>query len=294
MLCASLLLRCYRNQDDGIKPSDNQWINSLDYGEPIRNSAQRLELKMGKFLKIYGERNTNTNYMSELIRLNLNVTEVSGVVPPVILKAQKILPGKELLRDAYFRLNYRKNLGWKHACVKCPGEFMRYEIVKSISGFLTITKNPYSWLLSLYRRPYHQYYKDSPSFEAFLLRKWKTVGRDNIKGCVENPIMLWNIKNRSYLQLDRERTINTTTEKVFEAPEEIIQKISRDFNIERKSENFLDYGRSTKDKSKDGDYYRKYYLSEKWREGLSDEAVAIINETIDKKLMRHFDYSLLK
>lgn len=248
---------------------------------------------MTKLLKMYGERNTNTNYMSKLLQLNLDVTEVPGVVPPIVMKLQRKLLGKELVRDLYFNFTYAKNLGWKHTCVKPEDELNKYKLVKTNLIFLTITKNPYSWLLSLYRRPYHQYYSNAPSLEKFLQYKWKTIGRDNLKNDLANPIELWNIKNRSYLQLDSKRTINTTTEKIFSDPEAIIQQISQEHSIKRKSEKFINHENSTKDNNKDSSYYKEYYLSEKWRENLSHEAIAIINESVDKELMSHFGYSPL-
>jgi len=250
---------------------------------------------MGKLIKIYGERNTNTNYMSKLIQLNLHITEIPGVVPPKIRKLWKYLPGKELVRDIYFDLTYSKNLGWKHTCVKSREELNKYKLAGSNVIFLTITKNPYSWLLSLYRKPYHQYQSltDSPSFETFLQRQWKTVGRDNVKFKLASPMELWNVKNRSYLMLDKINTLNITTEGIFEDAEAIIENISQRFSVERKSANFVNYETSTKDKSKDSAYYREYYLSEKWRDNLSDGAIAIINESIDKELMSHFGYRVL-
>jgi len=75
-----------------------------------------------KLIKIYGERNTNTNYMSKLIELNLNAIEIPGVVPPIIMKMQKVFPGKELVRDIYFYLTYGKTLGWKHTSIKPPNK----------------------------------------------------------------------------------------------------------------------------------------------------------------------------
>lgn len=231
--------------------------------------------------------------MSKLLGLNLNVIEVPGVVPQVIMKMQQVLPSNELIRDIYFHLTYGKNLGWKHTCVKPSEELNQYKLFDSDLIFFTITKNPYSWLLSLYRRPYHQYYSDDPSFETFLQREWKTVGRDNVKNAPITPIELWNIKNRSYLQLDSKTTINTTTEKIFEDPELVINQISELHSIERKTDKFIHYERSTKEKGKDSTYYRDYYLSEKWRDNLSNEAISIINESIDKELMSHFGYSLL-
>ena len=249
---------------------------------------------MTKLIKIYGERNTNTNYMSKLIELNLDAKEVPGVVSPLIKKMQKILPGNELVKDIYFYLTYKNNLGWKHTCVKPLERLARYKLVNSDLAFLTITKNPYSWLLSLYRRPYHQYYSNKPSFEMFLRLPWKTIGRDNIDdSMLKNPIELWNIKNNSYLQLSGEKTLNVTSESIFQNPEDIIEKISRQFCIKRLSGGFIDYTRSTKDKSKDSNHYRDYYLNEMWRNEISSEAIAIINETVDQKIMSHFGYSIL-
>ena len=71
-----------------------------------------------KYVKIYGERNTNTNYLGELIRLNLDVSELPGVVPRKMRRLQTRLPAKNFLRDAYFAATYAKNLGWKHSMVK--------------------------------------------------------------------------------------------------------------------------------------------------------------------------------
>jgi hypothetical protein len=248
---------------------------------------------MTKLIKMYGERNTNTNYMSKLLELNLDVIEVPGVVPPIIMKMQKVLPGNELVRDIYFYLTYSKNLGWKHTCAKSSEELNQYELFKSNLIFFTITKNPYSWLLSLYRRPYHQYYSDEPSFETFLQRQWRTIGRDCVRNNPITPIELWNIKNKSYLQLDCKITTNITTERIFEDPEAVIRQISELHSIERKSGAFIHYERSTKEKGKDSAYYREYYLSEKWRKNLSSKAISIINESVDKELMSHFGYSVL-
>jgi hypothetical protein len=248
---------------------------------------------MKKVIKVYGERNTNTNYLSALIGLNLHAIEVPGTAPHIVMKVQEILPGNELVRDIYFRLTYGSNLGWKHTLVKPQEELMKYRLAGSDLIFITITKNPYSWLLSLYRNPYHQYFKEKPSFEAFLKREWETIGRDNVKGNLPNPIELWNVKNRSYLQLDIKKALNITTESMFQDAGEIVCRISERFSIERKSNEFIDYEHSTKDKSKDGAYYRDYYLSEKWRKDLSRDAIAIINDSIDKDLMAHFGYSIL-
>jgi hypothetical protein len=249
---------------------------------------------MSKLIKIYGERNTNTNYVSKLINLNLEAHLIPGVVPRYIMRFQHKFPGDELIKDAYFRFTFNHNLGWKHSAAKPVSTIANCPLVRNNDVlFLTITKNPYSWLLSLYRRPYHQYYSNKPDFETFLNSSWKTVGRDNTKKRLENPIELWNMKNASYLQLSGLNVLNITTESVFEDPEAVITKISNSFSIRKLSDKFINYDRSTKDSRKDSNYYRDYYLNERWRNELSNNARAIINESVDKKLMAYFGYKLL-
>jgi len=218
---------------------------------------------MVRQIKVYGERNTNTNYLEQLLRLNLDVVQLPGVVPRYVKTIQKVLPGKEWLRDWYFSVTQHRNLGWKHSCVQSVSEPGRFDILSRDICFVSITKNPYSWLMSLYRKPYsHQYGGEKPDFETFLATPWKTVARDNCESVLANPVELWNIKNASYLQLTDFNGLNLTTE-------------------------------STVDSSKDFAWYQDFYLNEKWRNDLSERAAAIISESVDQNLMNHFGYKIL-
>lgn len=248
---------------------------------------------MEKLIKIYGERNTNTNYLEKLINLNLRVSQLPGVVPSYVMRLQRIFPGHEKVRDVFFLLAYRRNLGWKHARVKPPHVIKRHPVVKNHSVlFITITKNPYSWILSLYRRPYHLR-KHGPDLETFLASPCRTTGRDNTRRSLGSPVELWNIKNASYLQLPPENTLNITTESLFEDPSAVIDRIGRRLDTPRISNRFINYERSTKKTSATGSHYRDYYLNERWRGDLSTKAIAIINNKIDKTLMARFGYRLL-
>jgi len=246
-----------------------------------------------KLIKVYGERNTNTNYISKLIRLNLNVLELPGVAPSRILQLKEMLSGNELVVDLYFHLTFKNNLGWKHMCVKPVTKLTKCKIYDSNVSFLTITKNPYSWLLSLYRNPYHQYGKKIVGFEKFLITPWKTLGRENCSKILKSPIDLWNKKNASYLQLDGINSLNIKTEYIYQDPIDIINKISDRFHIHKISNEFENYTLSTKDENKDFTYYRRYYLEEMWRDSISKDAISIIGESVDKNLMNHFGYDVL-
>jgi len=249
---------------------------------------------MSKLIKIYGERNTNTNYLEKLICLNLDAVQIPGVVPRYIKNIQKITPGKNWLRDLFFFLSYKNNLGWKHSRVNCVRELKAYDVYERGICFLSITKNPYSWLLSLYRKPYsHQYRGGKPDFETFLRSPWKTEPRDNCEKHLEGPIALWNIKNASYLQLLDLNGLNLTTESIIRNPESVIDCISNRFTIGRRSRKFLNYEKSTKDDSKNFAYYQDYYLNERWRNDLSDKAISIINNKVDTNIMKHFGYKII-
>ncbi len=249
---------------------------------------------MVRRIKIYGERNTNTNYLERLIHLNLDVVQLPSVVPRYVKTIQKILPGKEWLRDFYFSRSYEHNLGWKHACVKPAEELRHHGILKREICFISLTKNPYSWLLSLHRKPYsHRHKGGKPDFETFLRSPWKTVARDNCGELLESPVALWNLKNNSYLQLADLNGLNMTTESSVQDPAGVIERISDHFSIDRCSDRFFNYEKSTKDASKDFAFYQDYYSNERWRDKLSVEAISIISAALDKNLMSHFGYEVL-
>lgn len=245
-------------------------------------------------LKIYGERNTGTNYLSELIRLNLDVDLLSGVAPNYVQIIQKFLPGNEVIRDLYFYLTFHKNLGWKHSLVKSPDKLKHYKITYSGLVFITITKNPYSWLLSLYDKPYHQYYKKRPTFEEFLTTRWITVGRENAPAEFLNAIELWNRKNASYITLKKSfPLLQLRYEDLLSDAEGTIASIAKTCLIDMKACDFKNYEKSTKESEKNFTYYQRYYLEEKWKEKLSARSIEIINDNLDHNLLKIYNYAKL-
>ncbi len=241
---------------------------------------------MTQKIKLYGERHTNTNYLSKLIELNLDAQLVEGVVPTYIRTLER-WTGSESLRDRYFQRTFSETLGWKHAAV--PTGIDADEVV-----FVTLTKNPYAWLLSMYRRPYHQHYAQPPSLEEFLTLPWQTVGRENVADEVANPVQLWNLKNRSYFHLPSERSLHLRTEDTFLDASAVVARIAGTFAVPRSCEQFVDFQRSTKKLAdRDGEYYRDYYLNERWRAQLTQAALDLINAELDADLLQRFDYPLI-
>jgi hypothetical protein len=245
-------------------------------------------------IKIYGERNTGTNYLSKLIALNLDVKQIPGIVPKSVMILQNLFPGKELVRDIYFALTFHRNLGWKHSQVRSTDVLPKYSLCRGNITFLTITKNPYSWLLSLYRKPYHQYWDHKPDFDTFLTLPWKTLGRDNVQREFVTPVEMWNNKNASYIQLGQEfKTINLRYEDVLSSPKNVIELISEASGCKWKNNEFVNQEQSTKEGEKNYAYYLNYYLKEKWKDDLSQSTIQLINEQLDDGVMNYFKYEKL-
>lgn len=238
-------------------------------------------------IKIFGERNTGTNYAEQLLAANLGDVLVRGTVPPAWMR---IAGSSEFSRDCYFRLTERRNLGWKHrsvAALVAAGRNPRLI-------FVTLVKNPYSWLLSLHRRPYHQVSAPkSASFEDFIDAPWHCRWRDRAGAAVlASPVELWNLKNRSYADLvARCGGVLLRYEDLLTDPEAAVRSIAAAAGRTLAAP-FRNIEAATKSDAGTFAGYRDYYLQERWASRLSASAVARINARLDLPLTAALGYSV--
>lgn len=246
---------------------------------------------MKNYLKIFGERNTNTNYLSQLVDLNFDLVQRKGTVPKALNFFNRILfNNSEWYKNIYFSLTEEVNLGWKHKYID-PKAFSSSD--KSLL-IITLTKNPYAWLLSMYRNPYHMAVNRNLSFSEFLRSEIVPLSRENLKGLKKiNIIELWNVKNRSYLAIEHSYKLNLKSIDLIINTESILSLIKNHFSIKYTSGKFEDFSRSTKDKSKDKFYYLNYYKNELWRDKLSEADYAFINQKLDSDLMKAFSFDYI-
>lgn len=209
-----------------------------------------------RFIKIYGEQNSGTIYLEWLLKKNLDAT----------------------LLDSF-------DFGWKHRIAPMEDELtdkMKAEVL-----FLCLVKNPYSWLISMHKRPYFHESLRKLSFLDFLKYSY---------GDYRNPVVMWNLKNSSYLSLgtyvkfheilryedilmDPSGFINTTADK-YDFPKPTLFK-----NIP----NLLTNSHGMKSQK----FHKEYYLTEEWRKNLRHDHVQQINEWLDKDLIKKLNYSII-
>lgn len=244
-----------------------------------------------KKIKIFGERNTGTNYLLAILSQNFEVGFFRSVIP-----RQLPFKGSEFVKDLFFRLTRKRNLGWKHAIP--PISLIEQVAAKEDMVVITLSKNPYSFLLSLYKRPYGYIGEPPETLEAFLRTPWKVLGRDlHTEAEFATPIDLWNIKNRAYIELKKrlpDQVYPLKYEALITDPITTIQALGEHFHLPQKHAEIVNYEKAAKsqgdDRQKDFTYYRNYYLQEKWRDKLSEEAIRLINERLDLEVAGFFGY----
>lgn len=246
-----------------------------------------------RLLKIYGERNSNTNHLSVLLQENCGDVLLPGTAPNCIQWEGALEPLSEILRDSFFLFTDARNLGWKHRLPPPDRRFHRFETRFNCElTVVTLSKNPYAWLLSLYRRPYHLKVKTKQTFEEFLQLPYEPLRREGMKDKSVSMPELWNIKNRAYTELAFDRSINIASEAILADQKSVVRKICTLSHISLKSDQVKEHLVSTNDTSKDTESYRDYYLNERWKKEISPRAAQLINEQLDLKILETLGYEV--
>lgn len=258
-----------------------------------------------KLVKLFGAKNSGTNYVSQLVERNFDVETLSGVVPEynavarlvyvMLVRAGRLMRVDRAwnndIANLWFWWSQSENLGWKHRLVDPDDVACNADD----TCFVTVTKNPYAWLLSMYRRPYNVTVEtEKPSFEEFLTRSWPTQGfREGRRRAFENPVQIWNLKNRAYLRLAERCPSSTLTyERVLEDTQGVMSGVAERHNL-RLRDAFENVSQSTKDDPTAFSDYQDYYLNQRWKRDLTATAVHLINERLDVSVAEAFGYSRL-
>ena len=249
-------------------------------------------------IKLYGERNCGTHYLTRLMAANLRVRLLQSVEPRFVRRAATYLRAPELVRDVYYGWTFRQNLGWKHMNPQGPDELRRQGIDVDALRFVLLTKNPYSWALSMLRNPYHLGVNGPVDLDQFVTRRWRCPRRENMASSRARLIEMWCTKIRSYCTLVRRaRASIVRYEDLLADPAASIASIASSLSLPRRSDAFVNVDASAKKRGRAQgrtfDSYRQYYVEEQWRRNLTPTAIAAINEELDPDLMKQLGYDII-
>jgi hypothetical protein len=162
-------------------------------------------------VKVFGERNSGTHYIANLLHHNFSCRQLRGTANLSRETMTAVLDGlppksrpaeRERLTDQAILAQLEEDFGWKHGCVHFEA-LTRRPHHSLATLFVVVHKHPADWLRSLYRRPYNALQPVKKwSFSEFIRQPWRPSRKENLpREPAANPIELWNEKHRSWLAL---------------------------------------------------------------------------------------------
>ena len=253
---------------------------------------------MAGLIKIFGERNTSTNALTHLIRMNSQSQIARGIAPELdpgiaqrvakVAQSDRSAATREAMIDAVFE-KHGPQEAWKHTTPN-------FDDARVFSGCHVIfcVRHPASWVLGLHIRPYCIHGRPVNSISEFLDKQWVTVGRERLGRKKTGAIALYNAKMKAYEQFQQ---------KLSDAGISFSIVRHEDFAVDQKGvfTALAPYLRapaqqpalveaSTKDKGKTRSYYTAYYGKQMWRREIDAHSMMRINAGICWKTLDPLGY----
>lgn len=251
-------------------------------------------------VKIYGERNTGTQMMREILRTNGiadlwpgtiaelgDMHRVTALDQPERPDADRSLI-REAVIDDLFAAAFDRSLGWKHG-IPDPA---RLPDPDSGTHYIVTVKNPYAWVVSMARRPHHNLLTGNRgSIEAFLASPWITCARDNAPRHLGSVVDVWTLKYQAWLGLADSRPSTVVRyEDLLLEPRTLPALAAR---LDPAGPESWQLPTVVPNNARDLSFYRDYYARQRWRDGLSPACIATIGARLDRGLMERLGYPVL-
>ena len=272
-----------------------------------QNLYKNLPGKHLRFVKVFGERNTGTNFLNQLLKQNtsLKVLEHKSNSDAKIRlrklidshsKSNKRAIDPSLRQLIFDRLidqqrqeEYPKNYGWKHARVVANDLAQSKRFNSTL--FIFLIRNPWRFVSALHKRPYNLFPSPPENFIDFVNSCFLANPRDCLPcNFVENPVEFWNQKVRSYQ--DCNTSINSSLicyyEDIVNSPKKFIHSLNPVCSVIDEIIIPMD---STKKDDKSFDDYRREALSYNPVKALGEEAYTHVLDKLDKNVLNKTIYS---
>lgn len=238
-------------------------------------------------MKIYGERNTGTTFLRNLMNKNFEIENVIGTPLNLVddeAKAEfsastEALPAwaKKLVRDRFAeeanRKHLKETLGWKHMAPPVLMLRKSPELTRNILLLVT-AKHPVFWALSFHRHPYHDYFDRKPDFSEFLRHPFIPTLSDNVAAPMYgSAIELYAAKVDAYrklAKLDLTMELIRYEDLVADVPA-FLDALSKKHGLVRRTETIKMLDTSTKGDERTFEDFQSTYKIESARAAVSSE-----------------------
>ena len=254
-------------------------------------------------VKVFGERNSGTRALHQMLQRSKHVqtrkpgpgtAEEQQKRAELSAQVDRHFAGawRKIYRDA-LRDNERHVtdpvLTWKHAAPVWHDAFRREKV-----NVIFLVRNPYSWVLSMARRPYHMVGRRPVDLAEFITRPWMTQRRDNTAPLLSGVLDLWQTKVRAYKSFSTMAKANGLPT-YFMRFEDFVAGPVAEASIALAhfgavADDLRPSESHTKDEGRDLASIQSYYGQEKWRDRLCRETVALINERVDWDMAGRLGY----
>lgn len=257
-------------------------------------------------IKVFGERHTATRAIIKMID---EADGVGGAGHPGV-KARDLQPYREMFDQLLEVMNgpwkkvYREAVrdlqddkvgpvgAWKHAAPRYGGEFKTYDV-----RVLFTVRNPYSWIVSLHKRPYHYLGAPKADFLEFLKFPWVTMGRDRVEQILGSPMDLWSRKLEAYQTFEAAALADGTPVETLKF-EEFVQDPSQYLGaaLSALSGHPIKVEELETPMKRDGlktEARRVRYRDELWRKDLTADCVEVINGRVNWEIAARYGYARL-
>ncbi len=247
-------------------------------------------------VKVFGERNTGTRAVIHMLLAHKEVTKgFANAKMPEIQRLENHINeklegySKSLFMDALEDIRCSKlpaHSAWKHAAPIVDESY-----ASKNASVLFLVRDPYSWIVALYRNPYHSRAPLPETLAAFIEQPWLTVKRENIAPILMSPIELWNLKLRAYRDFAAAAPVPSAVLH-FEAfvldPVGELSGALQEFKIPTKG--LAEIEEPTKKLGSGRRARQKYYRTKAWEKEISSEAARLINDCVDWDIAAYFGY----
>lgn len=261
---------------------------------------KNIDPRVMTYLKVFGERNTGTNFVCKLVSANSNLISLDHSSSPVSIdRLARIMNDKPLLtrlmplsrRLIFNRLldqerkdNFPFDFGWKHAVV--DDKRLRTSPKFASTLFIFLVRNPWRFVSALHKRPYNILPNPPHNLSDFVESSFLANERDCLpSNFVQSPVDFWNLKVKSYFSCEQkvENALVCYYENITQFPEAFLHSLRPYCEI---NDTLFVPTESTKGDNKTFKDYQK--------EAIAYDPIEELGEKIYNKILSRLDQETLR